>query len=254
LTCTLVPLLAASAAIAQNNQAQAQPQPAEEPAAAAEPAIPAPDPLDDEAQRLVDILAGSWRTAEPISGEEDHLVVHLAPFISPTLGHVIYVESAREGDPWTATRQSLFKVYRFGDQLRLRTLDFRTMENRKWEHLIGLWAAPELIPGESVNADDVIATMDINVEATGGGFSGETPCPYPTREYDAVEMSSSLQVGRDRIVTKDTFYGADGDVVAGAGATSAASGIEWRRHESDIEVRRDSDGLVQIILSKAEDD
>jgi hypothetical protein len=101
--------------------------------------------------------------------------------------------------------------------------------------------------------------MDINVEATrggggGGGFSGETPCPYPTREYNAVEMSSAIEVSRDRIVTKDTFYGEDGKVVAGAGVTSDSSGIEWRRHDSDVPVRRDETGLVQIILSAAEDE
>jgi hypothetical protein len=241
---TLLPLLAISAAFAQNNIPQ--PQPEEAPPAAQ---APAPDPLDDEAQRLVDMLAGSWRTTEAVSDGADHMIVRLAPFVSPTLGHVIYVESAREGDPWTATRQSLFKVYRFGDQLRLRTLDFRSMENRKWEHLIALWAAPELIPGESVNADDVIATMDINLEATGGGFRGATPCPYPTREYGAVEMSSALEVSNDQIVTRDTFYGADGAVVAGAGVTSDAGGMKWQRHETDVEVKRDDDGLIQLIMT-----
>src|SRR5690606_692966 len=167
---------AAGTALAQNNQVQPQ-TPAQQ-AEAPAPAAPAPEPLDDEAQRLVDMLEGSWRTTDPVAEGDDHLRVHLAPFVSPTLGHVIYVESAREGDPWTATRQSLVRVYRCGGQLRLRTLDFRTQENRKWEHLIGLWAEPGLIPGESINADDVIATMDINLEAGGGGFSeiGRASC------------------------------------------------------------------------------
>ncbi len=243
---TLVPLLTAGMALAQNSAAQPQPEP-EAPPAEAQPMVE--ETLDPEAQRLVDMLAGAWRTVDPVGEGDDHLVVRIAPFQSPTLGKLLYVESAREGDPWTATRQSLFKVYRFGDQLRLRTLDFRVEGGS--EHLIGLWAAPDVFPGDSVNVDDVIATMDINMEASGDGFEGETPCPYPTREYDAVEMTSALEISADRIVTKDTFYGKDGSVVAGAGVTSEPSGIEWAPIESDVMVERSEDGLVQIILAEA---
>ncbi|MFG0286338.1 MAG: FKBP-type peptidyl-prolyl cis-trans isomerase [Phycisphaerales bacterium JB039] len=245
---TLLPLLASGAAFAQNETLQANEAQAE---------APAPveiEPLDAEAQRLVDMLTGSWRTSSPIAEGDDHLVVHLAPFTSPTLGHVIYVESAREGDPWTATRQSLFKVYRFGDQLRLRTLEFRSHENRQWEHLIGMWAAPDLIPGDQISADATIATMDLNMDAAATGCAGASPCPYPTREYDAVEMTSSLQISPDRIVTKDTFYGADGSVVAGAGVTSDASGIEWEPLQTDVTVQRDDDGLVQIFMTSVPED
>ncbi|MEO1007685.1 MAG: CpcT/CpeT family chromophore lyase [Planctomycetota bacterium] len=240
-------LVAASAAVAQDG-------PEVGPATAPEPAVPASifagQTYDAEQSRLVAMLEGSWRTSEAIGqGEDaDRLRLNIVPMESDLLGRVLYVESARESTPWSPVRQAFFRVYRFGDQLRLRTYEFRNAERA--DVLANLWLAPDAFPIGVVEPSELLATMDIELNPAQAGFDGRTPYAYPTREYDAVEMTTALSIRNDRIISEDTFFGIDGSPKADL---PGAGRLTWTRAQPQGEVQRDEDGLITITVNAGEE-
>ncbi len=237
-----VGLLAATGSPAQQPSEQNEPQ--------AEPSIFAGQGVavqsDADVARLTSMLEGSWRTTEAV-GKGDAATttwMHMLPFETELLGRAIYVEVHDDGTPWQPTRQAIFRVYRYGDTLRLRTYEFG--EASRPEVLANLWLAPSAMPLDTIRPDDLIATMDIAFERGTNGYQGRTPNAFPTRDRRSVEMTTSLNVRPDRLVSEDTFYGLDGSTVVMPGSGE----ITWERAQLPATVQTDDDGLVIITLEE----
>ncbi|MFI4915508.1 MAG: CpcT/CpeT family chromophore lyase [Phycisphaerales bacterium JB060] len=198
--------------------------------------------------RLTSMLEGSWKTTEPVGqGEEARtLWMHMLPFETELLGRAIYVEVHPDGTPWEPVRQAIFRVYRYGGELRLRTYEFRDAERA--EVLANLWLAPEHMPLDDIKPGELLPTRDLAFERGRGGFEGQTTRPYPTGERGSVEMTSQMRVRPDRIVSEDTFYGLDGSPIPGSGA------ITWERGTLPATVEVSEDGLVVITLEEGKTD
>ncbi|MFI4883083.1 MAG: CpcT/CpeT family chromophore lyase, partial [Phycisphaerales bacterium JB064] len=179
--------------------------------------------------------------------ETQTLWMHMLPVETEMLGRVIYVEVHRDGSPWLPIRQALMRVYRYGDRLRLRTYEFR--EPARPEVLANLWLAPEHFPAQYIQPDELIPTMDIELDRGRGGYQGRTPHAYPTTRESAVEMTVELSVKPDELISTDTFYGVGGQPIEGAGAT-----LRFERAQLPASVQVDDDGLVIITLAPGETD
>jgi len=224
-------------------QAEEQAQQEDQP----RPSIFADRGLDADGRRLEGMLAGSWLSVDPVAfaegdGPARRLRLSVVPVQTELLGRVLYAETAPEGEPWSPLRQAIFRVYRFGGTLRLRTYEFRDPDRAG--ALAGLWPAADSMPLEGLRPEELVATLDVDLEEASGGFAGQTPYPYPTAEYDAVQMTTRLSITPDRIVSEDTFYGPNGGRldIAGSGP------IAWRPAQPVGEVERDEDGLVTITF------
>ncbi|UYV13249.1 MAG: CpcT/CpeT family chromophore lyase [Phycisphaera sp.] len=239
---TVIALLAAVLAPAGVSRAQEVNTPPIEPSIFADPS--AGQMGDPDIARLTSMLEGSWRTVDPAGGEDaTKLWAHMVPFETELLGRAMYVEVHRDGTPWEPVKQAIYRVYRFGDTLRLRTYEFR--EADRPGVLANLWLAPKDMPVDTIRPDELIATMDLEFERATNGYAGETPHAYPTREHGSVEMTSSLRVRPDRLVSEDTFYGLDG-----AALESAGGELTWERTQFPATVQTDEDGLVIITLEE----
>lgn len=213
-----------------------------------EPSIFASQPIDADQSRLVSMLEGSWRTVEPV-GQGDgaaRVWMHVLPFESESMGRAMYVEVARDGAAWNPVRQSIFRVYRYGDRLRLRVYEFRDPSRPRV--LTNLWLVPDAIPLHTVRPFDLAPTMDIELGRVENGYAGQTPNAYPTRDTASVEMTTRLGVRPDRLVTHDTFYGLDGQAMV-EGATGE---IAWERATLDADIQRDDDGLIILTLDRGD--
>ncbi len=204
---------------------------------------------DPDIARLTSMLEGSWRTVDPVGGNQEgddatKLWMHMVPFETELLGRALYVEVHRDGTPWEPVKQAIYRVYRYKDTLRLRTYEFR--ETGRADVLANLWLAPEAMPVHTIEPDELIATMDLEFERATNGYAGQTPHAYPTREHGSIEMDSSLRVRPDRLVSEDTFYGLDGSAIESAGGGELA----WERAQFPATVQTDEDGLVIITLEE----
>lgn len=242
--CGLLTLgLAAPAVFAQDNTAGDE-------TAEAQPW--APSWSDGEIGRVAEMLSGTWMTTGPIAtlegGDEIPAVMRIKPVPVQGMSNVLYAEAARKDSQYAPYFQAIFQLYRFEDQLRLRTYEFKfdeptgsTVGWRSANAMIGAWAAPELFP--TISRDDLYATLDVNVNASGDGFEGSTPYPYPTGARGAVQMTSRIELTQTGLLTADTGYAADGSVAWGGG-----TGYTWRRAagETGVTVSSLGEGLVVI--------
>lgn len=240
-------LLAAVLAPAGVSRAQEVATPPVEPSIFADPS--AGQMGDPDIARLTSMLEGSWRTVDPAGGEGSaKLWAHMVPFETELLGRAIYVEVHRDGTPWQPVEQAIYRVYRYGDTLRLRTYEFR--EADRPGVLANLWLAPEAMPVDTIRPDELIATMDIEFERATNGYAGETPHAFPTREHGSIERTASLRVRPDRLVSQEAYYGLDGSVIE----TPNGGEITWERAQLPATVDTDEDGLVIITLEEGEAD
>lgn len=240
LAALLAPAWSASAQPAQFDEA--------EDGAAPKPSLFVGQPIDADISRLTSMLEGSWKTTEPAGRGEDAAVLwmHMLPFETELLGRAIYVEMHADGTPWEPVRQAIFRVYRYGDELRLRTYEFRDPERARM--LSSLWLAPDHMPLGEIRPDELLATRDLRFERASGGYAGQTVQPYPTPDSGSVEVSSSMRVRPDRIVSEDTFYGVDAAPIPGTGP------ITWERGTLPASVDVGEDGLVVITLEEGKTD
>jgi len=225
--------------IGQNSELNAPPQ---------ERSVFVGQPIDGDVSRVLSMLEGSWRTpaAQGESGQATWM--HMLPFESDLLGRAIYVEVHADGTPWLPIQQMIFRVYRFGDELRLRTYEFR--DPARPEVLANLWLAPDHIPLDTVRADELIPTMDLVLERVRNGYAGQTRVAYPTGEYGSVERRAELSIRPDALVSVETSYGVDGRPI------ERPSGDErrWTRAQIPASVTVGADGLVVIELESGETD
>ncbi len=207
-------------------------------------------PIDGDVARVLSMLEGSWKTtAASGDGEgEASLWMHTMPFETDLLGRAVYVEVHADGTPWRPMQQLIFRVYRFGDELRLRTYEFREPDRARV--LANLWLAPKHIPVDTIRADELIPTMDLTLERTNGGYEGQTPVAYPTGEYASVERRVSMTIRPDRLVSTETLYGVDGQPLP----SRHDSERRWERAQLPATVEVGEDGLVVIELEPGRTD
>lgn len=184
-------------------------------------------------------LSGSWKTTA--EGSEIHM--HIAPVPSETMPDAMYVELCVAEAPHRAYRQSIMQLYRYKGKVRLRTLEFRNQEGNP--AMGGVYAAPDLIT--SLEPETLVATLDMEFAA--GNTVAETPYPYPTNRDGAVQMTSRIELGNDRIISADRGYDTSGNVVWGATEKDAYT---WTRFKHDARVVRMDKGLVAIDFSMPE--
>ncbi|MFG0244563.1 MAG: CpcT/CpeT family chromophore lyase [Phycisphaerales bacterium JB052] len=202
------------------------------------PSLFAPDWSDDGIAQVAKKLTGTWASSGSVGGSQ--LMMAVAPAPVEGMSDTLYVESVRADTPWAPYRRAMFQLYRYKGEIRLRTYEF-AVGSVSAGLFDGMWAATEYFP--EISADDLIATLDVELETTQNGFVGSTPYPYPTGVGGAVEMTSSMTLDGDTLSVADRGYGADGSIVWGADADSA---VEFKRTNSYASVDRRPDGMIIV--------
>lgn len=241
-------LMLASGAAGQNAR-QALEEPKPEPKLVEAPELDM-SYSDEEIARAAEMLTGCWKTSEPVKefeGEgEANIVMTISPAKVAGLQDVLFVETAREDAIATPYRQSFFQFYRYKDGLRLRTLDLRSQNAA--QALMGMSLVPDQFPA-TITAADAYPTIDIDLEVTPDGCSGESPAAYPDHRGGAVQMTSSISFDGETVRVSDVGYGADGDVAWEVGRDG---GVEFERVDAMAEIARYDDGLVVIHFAEPE--
>lgn len=193
-------------------------------------------------------LQGTWRTVKPVGQADDatksaDVLLAIAPVYVSDLPDAMYVEASRVDAPWAPFRQALWQIYKKKGEIHVRTIEFRLPRGVQ-PFLTSLWAAPDLFPA-GINLAETYATQDIAVtkDASGKGFSGKTPYPYPTSKMGAVDMTSQFTVSGDSFVTADQGLDANGKLVWGS---AEGKGYQFKRFTPDVQVQRFDSGLIRI--------
>lgn len=223
----------------------AQEKKAAELAAAEEIPVPKPVPAtwsDPELERVGTMLTGAWKTATELKQGDDP---SKSASVFLGVGHVgiegmtdtLYFETARFESIHTPYRHGIWQLYKKAGKVHLRTMEFRR-RNGEYGALYTMWAAPEVFP-PAVTSKDLVGTLDIELAASGGGYSGKTPHAYPTARGGAVEMTSELVIGKDMLQVADKGMDASGKVVWGSDQK-----VTFNKIDSPVDVRREPNGLV----------
>lgn len=259
LLCGLLFSLAGLPAIAQNGSGQPANRPANQPAnqPEAQPEVASgsrvvqpyqPEWSSPDIAAIAKRLTGSWRTEEPVESMQDesgntvpvYLVISIAPAPVEGLTDTLYAEIARTDAPWQPYRRAIYQFYPYKDGLRLRTYEMTIGDTSKGV-FDGMFAATEHFP--DLSAENLIATIDLDLKTNGSGFTGSTPYPYPTGTGGAVEMTSTMTLDGDSLSIADRGYNAKGDIVWGAGKDGA---FGFERAQGIVSSNRRDDGMVVL--------
>lgn len=199
-----------------------------------------------EIAQIAKRLTGAWRTNDPIESmrSEDgktspvYIVMSIAPVPIKGMTDTFYVESARTDSPWDPYRRSIFQIYPYKDGFRLRTLEMAIGEASDGV-FNGMFAAAEHFP--DLSADELVATIDVDLTLTDTGFTGKSPYPYPTRVGGAVEMTTEITLDDDVLTVADRGYDAQGKIVWGAGEGGV---YLFERAQGVVSITRRDDGMV----------
>ncbi|MBZ0171958.1 MAG: CpcT/CpeT family chromophore lyase, partial [Phycisphaerales bacterium] len=208
---------------------------------------------DSDIEQAANAFIGSWKTTTAVgesggdAGGSSDMLMTVAAAPVTGVSDALYVEQYR-ADTARPFRQAVMQFYRFKDGLRLRTYELIRDEAGKGV-LVAMGYVPEAFP--DVSRDELIATLDLDIQVTGDGFKGRTPYAYPTGAGGAVEMTSQISISGDTMRTADRGFAADGTIAWGAGEDAS---YNWTRTEPWIEVERREGGLAIIDLVKPEDD
>lgn len=203
-----------------------------------------------EIEALAGHLTGSWITAEAVAeaggdaGGAAKVVMNAHPVPVEGLPDALYVEQYRTDDPGQPYRQSFYQFYMRQGEPRVRTFEIKKPEESLGV-FVGMGLVPEAFP--EIAADDLIATLDLAINASSDGFRGRTPYPYPTAMGGAVEMTSAMSVQGDTMTAAATGFAADGSVLWGGD-----SGYAFNRSEPHIEVDRRDNGLIVMNFTVPE--
>lgn len=200
-------------------------------------------------------LVGSWRTTAPLAqaldpvrreeaGAAVRVVMQVVPVNVPRTPDCLYLELAREDALDRPYRQSIVQVYEVDGKVRIRTFEFSLSPKAKFM-LAGFWASPEDFP--RMDPSMLIATADLDVTSTPGGFTAKSRHPYPTRVSGAIEMTSEIRAEGEGLVVLDRGYDSTGAVVWGDNA-----GIQFERFEHGVKIDRRADGIVVIEWARPE--
>jgi len=198
---------------------------------------------DEGIAEVAQKLSGTWASSGEVGGSQ--LMMSVAPAPVEGMSDTLYVESVRADSAWDPYRRAMFQLYRYKGEVRLRTYELAvgSVSNALFD---GMWAATEYFP--EISRDDLIATLDVELEMTPNGFVGSTPYPYPTGVGGAVEMTSSVTLDGNTMSVADRGYGADGSVVWGAEADSA---VEFNRAKPYAATDRRADGMIVVDYGPA---
>jgi len=193
-------------------------------------------------------LAGTWKTTELYqttqtddgSTQEIFMLMSIAPVAIEGMENTMYVESVLSNTPWSPFRQAIFQLYEYKGKVRLRTYTMAVGDDALSVYA-GMTASPTYFGG--LDKKQLIATLDVELDANGSGFSGSTPYPYPTGVGGAVEMTSSVTFDGTTLTTADRGYDANGVVVWGAGEDASYAFEQVEPYAAATE--RD-DGLVIV--------
>lgn len=224
--------------------AMAQDEDATQPQAPAfEMPVYTPQWSSPQIEKLAGLLTGSWATSQdvPVFGTDDvsektGVVMNIAP--APVVGmtDTLYVETARADRAWEPFRHAIFELFEYQGSIRMRTYEMAIAPAQR-DIFTGVWAQPGYFP--ELSASDLIATMDVALSEEGAGFKGESPYPYPTGTGGAVEMTSTVEVTKDRFTTANV-------------GTDASGGTAWRANYTFIKgepaagVSIGEDGMVIV--------
>ncbi len=207
------------------------------------PELYSPNWSDKGIAAIAEQLSGTW-TTDAAQGD-DSIAMAIAPVAIEGMSDTLYAESVRTSTAWEPYRQAIFQLYRYKGEIRLRTYDFATGSVSKGVYA-GMWAATEMFP--EISRNELIATLDVELQSTSTGFTGATPYPYPTGVAGAVEMTSSITLDGDTLSVADRGFDADGNVVWGADADSVVSFV---RSDPYADVNRRDDGMVIVDYGPA---
>lgn len=200
-------------------------------------------------EKAAKAITGAWRTKTAVSefggdaGGSIEMLMTIHPAPVSGVADALYVEQYRADNPSRPFRQSVMQFYPYKNGVRLRTYEIMRDETGKGV-LAAMGMVPEAFP--TLSRDELLATLDLDIEMAGSGFKGRTPYPYPTGTGGAVEMTSTITVAGETMQTADLGYAADGSVVWGAGEDAT---YEWTRTEPWAKVEKRQGGLALINLA-----
>lgn len=209
-----------------------------------------PDWGDAEMAKVATMLNGTWETAEAVKesdGEDSVKMVMQVATVAASDGQpMMYAEISRADQMDQPFRQTLFGLYRYKGQIRLRTYEFM-MPKVGLGALVGMWAAPDFFP--AIGPDGRIATLDVTLAPKNGGFAGSTPYPYPTALGGAVEMTSQVELLQGKMTTADRGYDAEGNVVWGV---EQGDQWVWNRIDNPVKIQVMDLGVVAVDFTHPE--
>ncbi len=199
-------------------------------------------------EKVADQLSGTWMTTSPYKSvksddgtmNEIFMTMGVSPITIQGMENTLYIESSLSDTPWTPFRQAIFQLYEYKGKVRLRTYTM-AMSAETLGVYVGLHAAPSHF--QTINKDQLIATLDVELDVSGSGFSGSTPYPYPTGVLGAVEMTSSVTFDGTTLTTTDRGYDANGNIVWGANEDSSYT---FEQVEPYAVAQQREDGIVII--------
>lgn len=191
---------------------------------------------DSDLESIGRMLVGTWMTEDTGPNRVFLGVGHVGV---AGMTDVMYFETCRANSLHTPYRHGLWQLYKKNGKPHLRTMEFRRQDG-KYGALYTMWATPDIFP-PVIKAEDIVATMDIELTPGGGGFTGRSPHAYPTARGGAVEMMSDLDISKDTISVADRGLDASGKVVWGGEKKTAL-----KRVESPVGVKREPNGLAII--------
>jgi hypothetical protein len=226
------------------------------PAPAAESNVSSVEMSAGSIDQIAAQLSGTWITNEPFQYLESedggttgqYMVMSIAPVQIEGMENTLYTESALADSPWDPFRHAIFQLYDYKGKVRLRTYTIAAPED-SLGLLTGMTAIPERFEG--ITKDQLIATLDVELDSTGSGFSGSTPYPYPTGVGGAVEMTSAITFDGTTLTTADRGYDAQGNVVWGAGEDSS---YQFVQTEPYIVATERENGLVVLDYPASQTD
>jgi peptidylprolyl isomerase len=198
---------------------------------------------DPEFAKIAEQLTGTWKSSAPIEGGGGtfEAMVSIAPVAIAGVPDAMYLEAARGDALDRPYRQGVLQLHRFNGKLRMKTLEFRRSRG-EFLPAVGTWAAPEVFPSKITGAD-LVTTLDIELSASGNGYTGKTPYPYPTSTGNAVEMTSEILFDGTSFKTADRGVDASGKQVWGP---AAGNMYAFARVASPVRVLRQDGGLVSV--------
>jgi len=205
---------------------------------------------DADIERILGLLSGSFRS-EGKSGDGGQAALRYngARIRVDGLDNAVYFEVTREDSPLSPFRQGVFTLFRSGENLRLRVLDFRQGEGFL-SAVAGLWAAAEVFPPTQLS--QLVPNMDLMVKMSGAVATAKTAHPFPTVAGGAVDMTSSMELAEGKLSLHDVGMDAQGRAVWGGGTTGRT---EFSRQPTPWFTRIEmGEGLVVIGVMPMGDD
>lgn len=197
---------------------------------------------DEVSQQIGEMLSGSRCGTVEINGQKVDLRMNAAPIVIEGMPGAIYAEISQSAAVHVPFAQTVYQVYSSGSDHYLKTMSFRRRSGFL-DSVVGLWAAPQIWPA-SVNATDLVATMNYKLTTADGGktWKGQTEKLFPIVGNTADFMSGAITITADGIQTEDRGFKADSTQVWGPKPGETYS---FTRCESPVVVRN-VQGVVAI--------